>query len=227
VQITEIAPNSPAQTAGIEAGDKIIAVKSQTAAENINTVSVFQDLISANKGKELLITLQRGQQELEVKAVPRLEIPAGEGALGIGLVRVAEIYYPWYQSFWEGTKETFALIWLTLSAFGYMLWQLIGHGQAVAEVAGPVGIYTITGQVVQMGFVYIIQLAALLSVNLAIINAFPFPALDGGRVLFLIIEKIKGSPVSQAVERGVHTAGFVFLLLLMLLITARDVIKLF
>ena len=94
-------------------------------------------------------------------------------------------------------------------------------------MVGPVGIFSIAGQAAKMGFFYLLQLTALLSVNLAIVNALPFPALDGGRALFLIIEKIKGSAVSQTIEKAIHTAGFVFLILLMVVITLRDIIKLF
>jgi len=108
-----------------------------------------------------------------------------------------------------------------------LLWQLISNGKVAGGLTGPVGIYNLTGQAAQMGFIYLLQLTVLLTINLAIINILPFPALDGGRLLFLLIEKIKGSPVSQRVERAVHSAGFVFLIILMLLITVRDIIKLF
>ena len=78
-----------------------------------------------------------------------------------------------------------------------------------------------------MGFIYLLQLTALLSVNLAIINALPFPALDGGRVLFLLVEKIKGSPISERLEKGIHAVGFIFLILLMIVIALKDIIRLF
>jgi len=145
----------------------------------------------------------------------------------VGLARVSKVVFPWYRAIWEGFVTTFNLIWLTLSSLGMLIWQLFSHGRVVGEVTGPVGIYSITGQAAQMGFVYILQLAALLSINLAVINAFPFPALDGGRVLFLLIEKIKGSPVSERVERTIHSAGFVFLILLMVVVAFKDIGKLF
>ena len=98
----------------------------------------------------------------------------------------------------------------------------IGQGIS-ANIAGPVGIAALTGQVARMGFIYIVQFTALLSINLAIINAFPFPALDGGRLLFLIIEKIKGSPVKREVETVIHNIGFALLMLLVLIVTFKDV----
>ena len=106
-----------------------------------------------------------------------------------------------------------------------MVWRLV-IGQPVSlDVSGPVGIAVLTGQVAQLGFDYLLRFAAMLSVNLAIINALPIPALDGGRILFVLIEKLKGSPVSRKVEQQAHNIGFVFLIALMILVTARDVAK--
>ncbi len=228
VQITEVAPQSPAQLAGIKVGDIIINIVGQGELNNISRVARVQNFINENKGKEIIVSLQRGRDVREVKITPRVNPPAGEGALGVGLARVTKIAYPWYQAIFEGIKTTFILIWTIILALGYLFWQLVSQGRAPgAEVAGPVGIFSLTGQAAQMGFVYLLQLTALLSINLAIINALPLPALDGGRLLFLIIEKIKGSPVNQRIERAIHSAGFVFLIILMLLITMRDVIKLF
>ena len=93
------------------------------------------------------------------------------------------------------------------------------------EVTGPVGIAILTKQVTGLGLVYILQFAALLSINLGIINGLPFPALDGGRILFILIEKIKGSPVSQKIERAFHTIGFVLLITLMIVVTFKDFIR--
>ncbi|MBI4779205.1 site-2 protease family protein [Candidatus Falkowbacteria bacterium] len=99
---------------------------------------------------------------------------------------------------------------------------ILGQG-VTADLPGPVGIATLTGQVARMGFVYLLQFTALLSINLAVINFFPFPALDGGRILFLIIEKIKRSPVKREVEGAIHNIGFALLMVLILVVTLRDV----
>lgn len=112
-------------------------------------------------------------------------------------------------------------------AFAGLLWKLVITGRLASEVAGPVGIFSLTGQAAKLGFIYILQFTAILSINLAILNALPFPALDGGRLLFLGIEKIKGSPVSPKIERFVHTAGFALLILLMIAVTWRDVVRFF
>ena len=145
----------------------------------------------------------------------------------MALEKTGIISYPWYRAPIEGVKAVISLTWLFISAFYAIIVNLTVHGVMTAEVAGPVGIGVLTHQVTQLGFAYLIQFAAILSINLAIINAFPFPALDGGRAVFLLLEALKGSPVAPKYERVIHTTGFVLLIFLMILVTARDVIKLF
>ena len=94
------------------------------------------------------------------------------------------------------------------------------------QIAGPVGIIKLTSQAGSLGFIYLLQLLAMISLNLAVLNIFPFPALDGGRLIFLGIEKIKGSPINPKFEKIINTAGFIFLILLMAVITIKDIIKL-
>jgi regulator of sigma E protease len=109
--------------------------------------------------------------------------------------------------------------------------MMIGNlfqGQSVGgDFAGPVGIANITGQAARLGFAYLLQFTALLSLNLAIINILPFPALDGGRILFLLVEKIKGKPVRRDVEAIIHNIGFILLITLIVFITYKDIVKLF
>jgi regulator of sigma E protease len=102
---------------------------------------------------------------------------------------------------------------------------LAGHG-SLSEVTGPVGLVGIVGDVSRFGFVYLLSFTALISVNLAVINLIPFPALDGGRLLFLLIEKIKGSPIKPKVANIANMAGFALLILLMLVVTYHDIAKL-
>ena len=111
--------------------------------------------------------------------------------------------------------------------FAELFWELFTTGRVSADISGPVGIFLFAREFSELGFIYLLQLAALLSVNLAILNALPFPALDGGRLLFLAIEKIKGSKVDQRIEKAIHTAGFVILILLMLAVTYRDIARIF
>jgi len=106
-----------------------------------------------------------------------------------------------------------------------LLKNLVMGAGVSADVSGPVGIAVMTGQVASLGFVYLLQFAAMLSINLAIINFLPFPALDGGRVLFVIIEKLRGRPVPEKIENALHNAGFILLIMLVFIVTYRDVLK--
>ncbi|MCX6763869.1 MAG: site-2 protease family protein, partial [Candidatus Moranbacteria bacterium] len=148
-----------------------------------------------------------------------------EGLLGIQFGETVIVSYRWPEAIWRGFTTVLSLIWLMLTTlFGIIKSFLFGQKVAV-EIAGPVGIAVLTKQVTTLGLVYVLQFAALLSINLGIINALPIPALDGGRILFVLIEKIKGRPVAQKTENLFHTVGFMLLLGLMLFITFRDVLK--
>ncbi len=218
IQITQVAFDSPASRAGIKIGDTITKFK---------TVEEVQKFVDEHKGQEITMTIQRGDEALEKTLVPRVNHPENEGPLGIALARTAIVSYPWYRALIMGLTSTVSLVWLIITALGGLLWQLITTGRLAIEIAGPVGIFNLTGQATQLGFIYLLQLTALISINLAVINILPFPALDGGRLLFLAIEKIKGSPVSQKIERFANTAGFVILILLMIVVTWRDIVRIF
>ncbi|MDD5291003.1 MAG: RIP metalloprotease RseP [Patescibacteria group bacterium] len=221
IQITQIIPDSPAAQTGFMAGDTIIAINNEEFA----TEEELQNFVDSETGKELAYKIKRGQEEMILKAVPETREETGRGGIGIAIATTGLVKYPWYLAIEEGIKETALLTWAIIVAFYELIKNLImGRGVAV-DIAGPVGIAALTGQVAHMGLIYILQFTALLSINLAIINFLPFPALDGGRVLFLIIEKIKGSPVKRELETAIHNIGFALLMLLVLVVTFRDVAR--
>lgn len=219
IQILEVKKGTPAEAMGLQLGDEILTI----VGDKITTLTQVSDMIAGSKGKNLEIKINRLGKEMVLVGVPRIEYPASEGSLGISFSETAIIAYPWYQSLYQGLIATYNITIAILHAFGKMLGGLFGMqtGQAV-DVTGPVGIVYLTKQMSDLGLVYLLQFAALLSINLGIINILPIPALDGGRILFILIEKLKGSPVSQRTEGMIHQVGFILLLLLMLLITIRD-----
>ncbi|MBI2463132.1 MAG: RIP metalloprotease RseP [Candidatus Spechtbacteria bacterium] len=234
VQIIEVVPNSPASQAGIQMGDVIdrIAIpptwiEPWLAGIKIDSVDDVKNIIDQNKGHEIHVEILRGSQHLSISVTPRENPPAGEGALGIGMIRSGIISYPWYAAVWQGAQTTF----YNLGALAQGFWQLISGifttGKLSADIAGPVGVAHLVYQVSNLGFIYVLQFVAFLSLNLAIINVIPFPALDGGRLLFIVIEAIKGSPVNKKFENAAHIVGFALLILLTIVITIRDVAKLF
>lgn len=223
IQISDVAKDSPAQKAGITIGDIIIGINDQ----KINRVENFQEIVQNNLEKETGITVLRGTQELHFNLIPRANPPKDQGAIGVGLVEITIVKYNWYQAIWQGIKSAYYLTLMFAVALFNLAKNLILGGHVSGDIAGPVGIAVLTNQISKLGLVYIINFAAILSLNLAIINAIPFPALDGGRLLFLLIEKIKGSPVSQKIEQAVHMLGFALLILLMIVVTFRDIVRLF
>lgn len=221
IQIAFISKDSPAEKVGLSLGDEIIAID----GEKFEKVELMQDKIKEKSGKEIKIEIKRGANILEKKITPRENPPEGEGALGVGLVKTGIVSYPIFQAIAKGVSTTFSIMAAIFIAFYEIIKNLIIGKPVTAELAGPVGIAVMTGQAARMGFVYILQFTAILSINLGIINILPFPALDGGRILFLVIEKIRGKKVSQKVENLIHTIGFAFLILLMILVTFRDIFR--
>jgi regulator of sigma E protease len=221
IQILEVLDNSPAQEAGLKTGDIILGVDNNKFVRT----EALQDYIKDKNGQEVSYLILRGQEEINLNITPVVneEIrEEGKAGIGIAIVTTGLVKYPWYYAIWEGIKNTFILTWTILVAFFDLIVGIFSGKGVGADIAGPVGIASLTGQVARMGFVYVLQFTALLSINLAILNFLPFPALDGGRVVFLLIEKIKGSPVKKEVEALIHNTGFALLMLLVLIVTIKD-----
>ena len=218
VIIMSVSPNSPAEEAGLAVGDVIIKIDE----EEIAMIKQIQAASAAKAGETRQMTVLRNQEEIRVELTSRVLAGRDRPEFGVGLVKTATVSYPWYQAVYEGFKNTAGLAVAVVKAFAKILADLFTIGKVTADVAGPVGIAVLTGQVVQLGWIYVLQFAALLSINLAIINILPIPALDGGRILFLIIEKIKGRPVKQEIEGKIHQIGFVLIMALMALVIFKD-----
>lgn len=224
--IDKVESDSPAAQAGIKAGDKIIALNQVPFAQ---VEPSFSQKIAELEGQSVQLSVEQNGQTRDVNLTPRTNPPAGQGAMGVSLK--AETYvehverYPFYQAWWEGFKQagTFAVD--IVRGLGSMLNQA-SHGTVPSDVAGPVGIAAILDQARGLGWTYVLWFAGIISVNLAVVNILPLPALDGGRLLFVIIEAVTRRKVNQDVERWTHTIGMALLLLLIVLITFSDITKL-
>ncbi|HLD20671.1 MAG TPA: site-2 protease family protein, partial [Patescibacteria group bacterium] len=142
--------------------------------------------------------------------------------VGIAFVSTGLVSYPFFQAIGQGVYTTYQFTIEILKAFGGLIADLVVRQEVAVDLSGPVGIAVMTGQVAAMGLIYLLQFTAVLSINLAIINVLPFPALDGGRILFLLIEKLRGRAVNQNVEVAVHNLGFMLLMVLVALVTYKD-----
>ena len=219
VKIVDIAPGSPAQISDLITGEVVRKV----AGVKVDSVEKFISLVEKNKGKKTQLILESGNT---ITVIPREDPPEGEGPLGVAISSI-EIYYPpLYQRPFYGIYYGFkdAVFWGKQVAVGIV--ELVGglfRGQTPKDLAGPVGIYALTSKVSEVGGLALIHFVGVLSVNLAILNILPFPALDGGRLVFIAIESIFGRRVVPKVESLIHSVGMIILILLLIAITAHDV----
>ncbi len=219
VYVDAVLPNTPAANAGILPGDQIRSVN----GEPMHSVEAFQGYLRAQNGQPITISLGNANKEertvsLTPAAIPGLATPG----LGVQLASEGMVQYPWYQAPWEAIKATIFILWEIIRAFAMMLYTIFTQWQVDADVSGPIGIAVATGKIAHLGLSNLLYFVALLSLNLAVINVLPIPALDGGRLLFLVIEKIRGHAVHRNVEKWFHLSGFIFLILLVVLVTYRD-----
>jgi len=225
IQITAIASNSPAGEAGLKPGDTIMGI----SGTDINKVKEVQGFTQAHKGEEIILTIRRGKEVFDVSLVPRVSPPENEGAMGVALARTALKSYPWYQAPIKGIVATGNLTLMIIKVWGTTIMNLFqGKGvPARVEVKGIVGIFGLFIQVGAMGASYFLQFIAMISVSLALINILPIPALDGGWLLFLVIEKLKRKPLNQKIVQNISLVFFFLLIALMIWVTIKDIAQLF
>ncbi|MBI3442521.1 MAG: site-2 protease family protein [Candidatus Sungbacteria bacterium] len=223
VSIIGVMPHSPAEQAGLKIGDQILEIRTPEISLRIESEDDVRNSVDAYRGEEITLVTRRGKDIQEVKTVPRTAAPDNEGPLGIAMARLKTVRAPWYLVPLEGLNMLVQSVVAILAGFGFIIKELVlRHAQSV-PVSGPVGIYQYASETRQFGFTYFLQFVGILSVNLAILNALPIPALDGGRILFIFLEKIKGKKVNPKLENMIHTAGFAVLVLLMIVVTYRDI----
>lgn len=225
--ITSVLENSPASKADLKVGDHILLMETQNRSLKDPIPSLAREFISSNGGKEISVFYKRGDQTGVTKMIPEEGVVSGKSAVGISMDMIGNISLPIHKALIEGGKTTAGL---TLGvALG--LWDFISgifSGNAdFSQVTGPVGIASMVSDVTDLGLVYLISFTAFISLNLAVINLLPFPALDGGRIIFVIIEAIKGGRINPKYVNALNALGFVFLMVLMVVITFRDITRLF
>lgn len=217
VIITGVLPNSPAETAGIQKGDSLIGQ---------NRTTDVQKAIRESNGAPVQVKVLRGSEEKTFVITPIRTNADSPYMIGIAMGEIGVFKVPLYLAPWEGLKLTlFSIKEVSLGLIHFLGNILTGHAD-FSQVTGPVGIVGLVGQASSFGFVYLLGFTALISLNLAIINVVPFPALDGGRLLFVLIEAVKGSPIKPKIANTLNAVGFALLILLMLVVTYKDIFKL-
>jgi len=227
--VISILKNSPAENAGLQVGDKIVSLKNNSDFTSEINPEKVKSFVLESRDKEIEIGYLRSRDtEIKfVKAVPAVNEVTGSPEIGISMDMIGTAKLPFFTALYEGMKLNLNVTKNTAIGLFTLIYEgILGRG-SLEGIAGPVGIVGIVGDAYQFGFVYLLSFAALISINLAIINLFPFPALDGGRLLFLLIEKIKGSRINLKFANAANMVGFSLLILLMLIVTYHDIIKLF
>lgn len=223
VFIQTVQGDSPAVRAGLEPGDIIRKLNGEPVLGGVE----FTESLREKSDKVQVLEIDRNGTILEKAVTPQILDPGGAPRIGVGLGEAGLVRYPWYWAIIRGFQGAwFGLISIFTSLYLLLKNLILGNGMTMA-LSGPVGIAVAVGESARMGINYLISITAMISLSLAAMNVLPIPALDGGRVLFVVIEGIFRKKVPAKVEQIAHAAGFVSLLILIVVITWRDIVKLF
>mgnify|MGYP001566875578 CR=1 FL=1 len=251
IMITQVLAGSPADKANIKVGDIIVSVipakagiqdqtldsrprsgrgqafRGNDSAGSNDTVENIQQYINSKGGNTIGIRLIRNNESRNINVIPIQGLVKDKYAIGIAMQYVADLKLPFFTAIYEGLHYTVIMIKDTAVGL-YTFFANIFQGTAnFSDVAGPIGIAGIIGNAAELGFTYLLMITAVISINLGIINLIPFPALDGGRILFVAIEGIIRRRIPEKFSNMVNTIGFTLLMALMILVTYKDIAKLF
>lgn len=227
LSILDVAVDSPAQKVGLKAGDVILKIQKNGDSLEKPTVSNLQQFSKKYPNQNITLFIKRGEKFFEKEIFVRENPPSGQGALGLVVGETGFLRYPLGKNFYYGFRDGLKAFFNIFIFLYFFLKSLILKGETFGTVVGPVGIINLGSQAWQLGWGYFLQFLAILSIHLAALNFLPFPALDGSRLFFVLLEKIRGRPVSFKFENFTHSLGFIFLIFLMILITFRDLARLF
>ncbi len=225
--ILDVSKGSAAEAAGLKTGDAVLSLQSGKDSLANPTPDTLREFVVEHGANPLHIyILEDGAQKM-LELTPKINEENGVAVIGIQMDTIGVIKLPFFKALGYGMKETLSMT----KEIAVSLWHLVRDSFAgkadFNQITGPVGIVGIVGDAAKFGFVYLMSFTALISINLAVINLIPFPALDGGRLLFIIIEKIKGSRIKPQIANWLNTIGFSLLILLMVVVTYHDIAKLF
>ncbi|PWU68838.1 RIP metalloprotease RseP [Gracilibacillus dipsosauri] len=217
IEIGSVVENSPAEEAGFQAGDKVVEIN----GESVGKWSEFEEIVQASPEESVDMVVIRNGEKIPLEVTPALVELEQESFGQVGVVQASEKSF--IRSIPYSFQQTYEWSTLILTNLG----KLVTGQFSIDMLSGPVGIYDATDQVVQTGFMNFMMWTAILSVNLGIVNLVPLPALDGGRLLFVGLEAVRGKPIDPQKEGVVHFIGFALLMLLMIVVTWNDIQRLF
>lgn len=226
--IVGVVSDSPAELAGLQAGDIVLEAQAgELRLTDPITGEAFIESVGKNPSGTFLLTVQRGEEIVELTVTGRESPPEGEGSLGVSLVDMGIPQESFFSGLVAGAETTIEMLKLIVVGFYTLFSKMFVSPEILKSISGPVGIFVMAKGAGSLGVVYLMQFIAFISLNLAVLNLIPFPALDGGRFLLVIIEKLKGSPISRRIQIAVNAFGLVLLLILMVVVTVQDIGRLF
>jgi regulator of sigma E protease len=216
IAITFVTPGSPADIAGLKAGDTL----------KVDSVDTLQKKINESRENGISINFIRNEVASSTIVVAKQGIVPDKYAIGIAMDNVATLRLPIHLAIIEGVRFTLhSIIQTVIGLFNLIVGAFTGTSN-MSSVTGPVGIAGMVGDAAKLGFSYLLMFTAMISINLGVLNLIPFPALDGGRILFVLIEVIIRRPIKPAISNYINTGGFLLLIGLMLFVTYKDIINL-
>ncbi|MFH0755307.1 MAG: site-2 protease family protein [bacterium] len=227
VMILSVLKDSPSYTAGLKEGDNILSIESGNIKIISPNISEIQKIITESENS-INIEYKRKNITGIANVIAVNNITAGKKVIGISMSLIGTVKFGFFQSFYEGAKLTYIeTINMTKGIYGFIGSAFSGKNNLLSQITGPIGIANMVGQASNLGMSYLFGFIAMISINLAILNIFPFPALDGGRILFVFIEIIIRRKIKPIIVNYLNLLGFGFLIILMLFVTYGDILRLF
>ncbi|MFH1387162.1 MAG: RIP metalloprotease RseP [bacterium] len=217
-EIGIVSKDSPADLAGLKSGDKLLAINGQAFPKMEEAIS----FIHKSGGKKLSLSIERAGKNFSVYAVPKYNEKMKVSLLGFTANAVYKRVNP-LSAIYHGITQALSMVAMTI----FIVWRLFTGGVSLSDIAGPIGIAQITGKYAQTGLVSLLYFTAFISANIGVINLLPLPALDGGRLVFVLLEVIRRKPLSPQLEMKINQWGMLFLLALMALVSFNDILRLF
>ncbi|WP_340119108.1 RIP metalloprotease RseP [Pelagibius sp. 7325] len=222
--VGEVMQDSAAEAGGFAPGDEILAVN----GTSIERFEELQAYVALRPGEPLTFTVKRGIEEITLQATPKREVvpnALGEeqeiGRLGLQRSGVEYARHGPVDAVWQATRQTVAIVDQTFTALG----QIIRGDRGTDELGGPIRIAQMSGQAAELGFATLVYFAAVLSINLGLINLFPVPMLDGGHLMFYAIEAVRGRPLGERAQEYGFRIGLALVLTLMVVVTWNDLLR--
>jgi len=231
VQVNDVTSGSPAEKSEIRPGDVIVEIDDKKVYTNAEVFLTIQSKAQKEEDPNYKIMVERDGRILEKSVGIFTEEIEENGKknkyfrIGIGMEETGKVQALWYNAPIVAVSELARIVKLTLEGLGGFFGTLFSELRLDENVGGPVSIYMVTGMAAEIGFAAVVQVIIILSTTLAVINIMPFPALDGGHILLLVIEKIKGREVSQKVKNALNSVGFFLLITLIIAVTFKDVLR--